>query len=288
VQAGRYAAGLDSVVKACGPVQPSSSTVVSNSAALAASKAEARVIRIVNARFRRGQMDTLTVELVSQGDENAVGFSLNFDLETLTFKEMIRGSGATDATLHVNTSQIANGRMGVALALSAGRKFSAGTQSLVRIIFAVNPGTQADSTRLEFGDQLVVREVVEVNANTLPAAWIGGTILIEPTTAVEEAAGKVPSSFALEANYPNPFNPETTIEYAIPLQASVRAHVTLRIYNLQGQLVRTLVDEQKSPGYYHIVWDGSNDAGARVSSGVYLYTITAGNFKATKKMAMLK
>lgn len=284
VRAGRYAAGLDSVVSACGPEQPSSSTAAAKNVALAAAEAEPRIIRVVNIRFSRGQVDTLAVELVSQGDENAVGFSLNFDMEALTFKEVILGSGATGATLNVNTSQIANGRVGVALALSAGRKFSAGTYPLVRVIVTVNSNTHADSTRLEFGDQLIAREVVEVNANTLPAAWIGGTFAIEKTTSVEETAGKVPSSFELGANYPNPFNPETTIAYAIPVQV----HVTLRIYNLQGQLVRTLVDEQKSPGYYRIVWDGRNDAGIKVSSGLYLYTIIAGNFKATKKMVMLK
>jgi hypothetical protein len=102
-------------------------------------------------------------------------------------------------------------------------------------------------------------------------------------------ADAIPSSFELEQNYPNPFNPQTTIQYAIPAHSHPGGvQVTLRIYNLQGQVVRTLVDEQKSPGHYHVVWDGKNDAGMRISSGVYLYTITAGDFKATKRMTILK
>ena len=284
VQAGRYAAALDAVVNACGPMQPSSSSVAAKSVALAASETGARVIRVVNASFRRGRMDSLTVALEAEGEANALGFSLNFDPAVLTFKEVILGSGTAEVTLNANASQVANGRVGVALALPAGQKFSAGTHPLVHVIFTINPNTAADSTRLEFGDQLIAREVVDVNVNVLSAAWLGGTVTIEKTTSVKETASEAPSSFELGANYPNPFNPETTIKYAIPSQA----HVTLRIYNLQGQLVRALVDERKSPGYYRVVWNGSNDAGARVSSGIYLYTITAGNFKATKKMAILK
>jgi hypothetical protein len=103
-----------------------------------------------------------------------------------------------------------------------------------------------------------------------------------------EHAPELPNDYRLGQNYPNPFNPETTIQFALPKQIGENVHVNLRIYNLQGQVVRTLVDEQKAPGRYHLVWDGKNDAGAKISSGVYLYTITAGDFKATKRMTMLK
>ena len=104
----------------------------------------------------------------------------------------------------------------------------------------------------------------------------------------EQEGESLPTSFELEQNYPNPFNPETTIQYAIPGNVSGSVRVTLRIYNLQGQVVRTLVDEQKSPGRYRAVWDGKNDLGSRTATGVYLYTITAGDFKATKRMTVLK
>jgi flagellar hook assembly protein FlgD len=107
-------------------------------------------------------------------------------------------------------------------------------------------------------------------------------------TGIESAEANLPEDFALAQNFPNPFNPETTIEYAIPAKVSGKLHVTLQIYNLMGQPVRTLVDEEKSPGRYHAVWDGKSGAGVKVSSGVYLYTIAAGNFKATRKMAILK
>jgi len=109
---------------------------------------------------------------------------------------------------------------------------------------------------------------------------------------------ELPTDYRLEQNYPNPFwseatsrfagNPETTIQYAIPGNVSGPLRVTLRIYNLHGQVVRTLVDEQKSPGRYRAVWDGKNELGAKIATGMYLYTITASGFKASKRMTVLK
>lgn len=94
-----------------------------------------------------------------------------------------------------------------------------------------------------------------------------------------------PDDYVLEQNYPNPFNPETTIEYALPLNKKV----SLRIYNMMGQVVRTLVkDELQSAGRQTIVWDGKNDTGLRVASGVYIYSLEFGNFKKAKRMTLLK
>jgi len=100
--------------------------------------------------------------------------------------------------------------------------------------------------------------------------------------AVEIAA--VPTEFALQLNYPNPFNPSTTIKYQIANDASVN----LDIWNLQGQKIRTLVGKEQKSGYYSVVWDGRNDAGQTVSTGLYLYRVQAGSFVATHKMLMIK
>ncbi|UCH84984.1 MAG: T9SS type A sorting domain-containing protein [Candidatus Latescibacterota bacterium] len=90
----------------------------------------------------------------------------------------------------------------------------------------------------------------------------------------------------LENNYPNPFNPVTTIKYSI----AERGHVSLKIYNVAGQLVRALVDEVQSPDQagFSSRWNGMNDQGQPVSSGVYFYRLTAGNRTLTKKMVLLK
>jgi hypothetical protein len=90
----------------------------------------------------------------------------------------------------------------------------------------------------------------------------------------------------LENAYPNPFNPTTTIRYSI----ASAGHVSLKIYNAAGQLVRTLVDEEQAPRAegFSIPWDGANDSGQSVASGVYFYKLTAKGFNETKKMVLLK
>jgi hypothetical protein len=93
-------------------------------------------------------------------------------------------------------------------------------------------------------------------------------------------------SNGLSHNYPNPFNPVTTIRYSI----CERGHVSLRVYNVAGQLVRTLVNEIKEPRHegYTVSWDGRNNSGEFVSSGVYFYKLTAKDFMKTRKMVLLK
>ena len=79
-------------------------------------------------------------------------------------------------------------------------------------------------------------------------------------------------------------NPTTTVRYQVPEDA----RVVIRVYDLLGRVVTTLVDAQVSAGFYHRVWDGRNDAGLRVASGVYIYRMEAGTFVQTRKMLLLK
>jgi Zn-dependent metalloprotease len=94
----------------------------------------------------------------------------------------------------------------------------------------------------------------------------------------------LPESFELKQNYPNPFNPTTTIVFSLPQESEV----AIKIYDINGSLVRTLVKDKRPAGEYRIVWNGQNDHGARVSSGVYIYRIEAGSFAQTRRMVMLK
>jgi len=89
----------------------------------------------------------------------------------------------------------------------------------------------------------------------------------------------IPDTYVLYQNYPNPFNPATTIKFAVPKESQVN----LNIYNMLGELVSTLVNEQKKPGYYEYKFDASN-----LASGVYFFRIKAGDFVETKKMLLLK
>jgi len=93
-----------------------------------------------------------------------------------------------------------------------------------------------------------------------------------------------PSTYCISQNYPNPFNPETKIHFQLPEDV----HVTLSIYNMLGQKVRMLVDKQMSTGFHTIKWDGRNNFGTAVASGVYLYAIQAGKYYEKKKMVLMR
>ncbi|NQV37647.1 MAG: T9SS type A sorting domain-containing protein, partial [Candidatus Marinimicrobia bacterium] len=94
----------------------------------------------------------------------------------------------------------------------------------------------------------------------------------------------IPDVFALHQNYPNPFNPTTRIEYDIPEISNVQ----ITIYNVMGQKVRTLVNAEHSPGYHSVLWNGTNEFGSPVSSGMYFYQIKANNFNKVKKLVLMK
>lgn len=111
--------------------------------------------------------------------------------------------------------------------------------------------------------------------------YVGGGLDVEnrPITLI------TPEDYVLEQNYPNPFNPTTAIRYTLP----INKRVSLRIYDMMGRVVRTLVDDQfQQAGRHEVTWDGKNAHGQRAASGVYIYALEFGNFKKTNRMTLLK
>jgi len=103
----------------------------------------------------------------------------------------------------------------------------------------------------------------------------------------QPAPVSLPRAYALAQNFPNPFNPSTTIQFSIPERIGL-VKVRLDVYNLRGQLVTTLVDRPMEAGDYRVQWEGTDNSGKHVSSGVYFYRLTTPDFKATRKMVILK
>jgi parallel beta-helix repeat protein len=110
-------------------------------------------------------------------------------------------------------------------------------------------------------------------------------------TYVKDDNRNLPVEFELPQNYPNPFNPSTNILFSVyGSQFTVHSpiHTTLKIYNIKGQLVKTLVDEEKLPGDYNIIWDGKDNSGKEVSSGIYFYQLKTKDYTDTKKMVLVR
>ena len=132
------------------------------------------------------------------------------------------------------------------------------------------------------------------SAHNRGVVYAGGSILNyyglyfdnQQWTDVEDETGEevFPTEFALWDNYPNPFNPETKIRYFVPRACQVR----LEVFNLLGQKIRTLVNEHQTVGNREVSWDGRNQAGEQVASGVYFYKLQAQDFVQTKKMVLIR
>ena len=103
-------------------------------------------------------------------------------------------------------------------------------------------------------------------------------------TAVEQVKLQIPSGYTLSQNYPNPFNPTTSIVY----QLAKNGDVQLSIFNTLGQRIRTMVNGAQNAGTHTVVWDGKNDFGKNVSTGIYLYQLRTGDFVKTKKMVLVR
>ncbi|MDH4070727.1 MAG: choice-of-anchor D domain-containing protein, partial [Ignavibacteria bacterium] len=104
-------------------------------------------------------------------------------------------------------------------------------------------------------------------------------------TPVDVTTGKeLPTEFSMAPNYPNPFNPTTTIRYALP----VASEVSVVVYDILGRMVKTLVSGEHEAGYHQASWDGTNNTGQIVGSGVYVYRIHAGSYTLTRKMLFIR
>lgn len=139
-----------------------------------------------------------------------------------------------------------------------------------------------DSTHYKYEVRAVYLDSLDVNVSGPTDSAVVG---------IAANSGTVPGNFTLHQNYPNPFNPATSIRYYLTTNSLVR----LNIYNISGQLVRALVRQPQSPGGYAVDWDGRNDAGVNVASGIYIYRFearslnsTAAGFTQSKKMVLLR
>lgn len=109
-----------------------------------------------------------------------------------------------------------------------------------------------------------------------------------PTGLGPDGGSALPRVFSLGQNYPNPFNPSTTISFEIPGTSAEKSATSLAIYDIRGRLVKTLVESDLGPGSYKVAWDGRDERGRSVSSGIYFFTLRRGSESLTKKMVAMK
>ncbi len=229
-------------------------------------------LRLGSDRVVAGETMFVDVSLANVQALMGYGFVLNYDAEKFEFVEvmpaaedLLVSSGGETPLLRGWSPEA--GQVHVMNAIVNGSEVSGGGD-IVRLVFRVLRDFE-DNARFEIAEGLVF------DPSQLANPLAGGVLDIQTT----------PTEFALLQNFPNPFNPDTTIGYEL----AESADVTLQIYNVVGQVVRTLIAaEPQSVGRYQVRWDGMDDRGTPVSSGIYFYQISAGKFQDVRKLMLLK
>ena len=211
-----------------------------------------------------GEDFVLDVRLADFAAIKGYGLQVQYEADKLEFVEVL-----TDQPLggsELATPQVLADQAGVLTVAAHGDLVSDGEVAL-SVVF--RPTTEIESTVIEITDNQTYDSAFGFNRLVLPAP-------VQVQTR--------PEVFSLANNYPNPFNPATTIKYALPQAADVE----LTVYNVLGQPVRTLIAEHQSAGRYVVEWDATNDSGHSLSSGMYFYRLEAGGDLEVKKMLLLK
>lgn len=218
-----------------------------------------------------GKTVSVDVSLAQVKALTGYGFVLNYETDKFEFVEAVPASQdllkSTGGETPLFLAQADQGQVVVANAVVNGSAVNGGG-NIVRLTFNVLREFE-DQARFEVAQGLVFDPKQLSNQ-----AVVAGVLNLQST----------PSEFALLQNFPNPFNPETTIHYNL----ATSSDVTLQIYNVVGQVVRTLVSEPQSAGRYQVRWNGTDDRGVPVSSGIYFYSVRAGKFQDVRKLMLLK
>lgn len=201
------------------------------------------------------------VDVVADGlvDARALAFRLFFDESVWRVEEVdVRAFAGRPA---IAARKMGRGELAMGIALSGYQRGETGSSPVARIALR----------RIGEGPAAVQLRDTE---------WVDGALVrYQPL-----AARVVPAAFALLPNYPNPFNPETQLRFTLPAPG----RVTLEIYDGLGQRVRTLIAEQRPAGFYTVAWDGRDQAGRAVASGAYLAHLRSGEYRAVRKMLLLR
>ena len=233
------------------------------------------VIRIQTTSTMSGDTGTFTIIMKNDVTVNGIHFILQYEPNLITPIKIISVDRAGYLTGSIATL-FDEDKINF-LVYDQGYNFIASDSGIIFEVGYIVKDSLSDSTKAH----LVFTEAMAADSSIsiLPFEFINGEISLAPSVGVKDITENLPKIFELSQNYPNPFNPSTTIQYDLP-KASF---VTLKVYNILGQEVATLVNEKREAGRYGVEFDGS-----KLTSGVYFYRLVTGDFGSTKKFILIK
>ena len=180
----------------------------------------------------------------------------------------------------------------IAYAATSGDVVAAGDDDVINVVYSIAESVR-ESWSANMDVDLMLKGVEVISAATgefLGVQQVDGVATIDSRVPNEgenvNGGATLPKAFALGQNSPNPFNPSTTIQYQVPEGAGVS--FTLNVYDIRGRLLKTLDSGVKAPGFYRVQWDGTDNSGRHLSSGVYFYRFSSKDYTSTRKMVLLK
>jgi len=244
--------------------------------------------------------NTLNVSSVAEGADGTVDITLgySFDVDVAGFQFDLlsdgqftltgaEGGASGDAGFMVSTNE--SGRVigfsltGAVIAAGSGDflVISGTTEATTGTVVTLSALEDCASDGDDACDSDDTRMVLsDTDANALESSFISSAWTVGDNTLNNEQ----PLEYALSANYPNPFNPSTTIDYSI----ATASDVSIVVYDMMGREIRTLVADFATPGSYSVVWDSKNNEGLSVSAGMYVYKMISGDFVEVNKMLLVK
>jgi len=226
------------------------------------------VASIAELSLRNGGGTSLLLDLAYDGFVRGIQFDLSTDMSRISFGSPLLNE--LQEGVMINSHTLEDGSTRVLAVNMNGGLLSFSTDGFITVPVMINTD-RGDRVKVDLsGVQLIGQD-----GQNIPVAAKGdGSVALE----------LIPMQYALYQNFPNPFNPVTEIQFDVP-DGSV---LDLVVYNLMGQQVRRLVNGEIQAGYHRVVWDGLNDRGEPVSTGVYIYSLISPSFHNTKKMVLLK
>jgi hypothetical protein len=218
--------------------------------------------------LRNGGGTSLLLDLAYDGFIRGIQFDLSADMSSLLFGSPLLNE--LQEGVMINSHTLEDGSTRVLAVNMNGGLLSFSADGFITVPVMINAG-RGDRVKVDIsGVQLIGQD-----GQNIPVHAKGdGSVALE----------LIPMQYTLYQNFPNPFNPVTEIQFDVPDVSAV----DLVVYNLMGQQVRRLVNGEIQAGYHRVVWDGLNDRGEPVSTGVYIYSLTSPSFHNTKKMVLLK